>query len=319
MRIIVTGGLGFIGRNLVPMLKGCGHEILVVDNWTGRNRIEGVREKIAQDATVVYRDISDFASIYQDYPQFKGNHKIIHLAAQAGVPQSVEDPVGCYWANVMGTIKMIDAAVQHECRGVIHASSSSVYDSNKEGPKREDMRLRAFSPYAASKIAVEQMVAAMGKIHKFCAINLRLFNVFGPGQSCPDAAIPSFFRSAITEEPIRIFGSGMQGRDFTFVDDVCRAFVNALDCSNIGEFNISEGKSVRISTAAIKVWTTVHKGGIARIEHHPRREGDIFDSCGWSSWSQGVLKWKPRMSFNEGIAWTYEWWKKYPDGRLKWE
>ncbi len=225
MKILVTGGAGFIGSHIVRALVEGGDRVWVIDDYsTGRaENLDDIRSRI----TVVEGDIRDESVAGPVLREVEG---VFHQAALPSVPRSFADPVGTTSVNAAGTLNLLEAARRSRIRLFVFASSSSVYGDVGGGAKREDLPPCPLSPYAASKLAGENYCRLYWKLYGLPAISLRYFNVFGPGQDPASqyaAVLPLFITAILRGESPVIYGDGRQSRDFTYVDNVVRA---NLDC-----------------------------------------------------------------------------------------
>src|SRR5437763_9102342 len=246
MRVLVTGGGGFIGSHLAERLLERGDEVRVLDSFaTGR------RENLAHlpDAEVVEGDVQSYERANH---AVRGGDAGLHQAALPSVPRSIQDPLTTNAVNVTGTLNVLLAARDAEVRRVVYASSSSVYGSGEQLPKREDQPVAPISPYAVSKLAGEGFCRSFSTIYGLECVSLRYFNVFGPRQDPQSqyaAVIPKFIAAALEGRAPVVFGDGEQSRDFTFIDNVIEANLLALD-SNAGAgqvFNVACGERVSLN------------------------------------------------------------------------
>ena len=226
MKVVVTGGAGFIGANLSRTLLANESisQVVVLDNLSTGNRsnLDGI------DVEFVEGDILEPADLDRC---LDGAAAVVHLAARPSVPRSVQDPVASHLANATGTVNVLEAARRADDAQVIVASSSSVYGSNPALPKHEDLATRPMSPYAASKLAAESYTLAYQATYGLPTLAFRFFNVFGPLQAAGHAyaaVIPAFVDAALHGRPIPIQGDGTQSRDFTFVDTVASVITDAV-------------------------------------------------------------------------------------------
>lgn len=226
MKVVVTGGAGFIGTNLSRTLLTAGpvDDVVVLDNLsTGFiGNLDGI------DVTFVEGDILEPTDLDRC---LDGADAVVHLAARPSVPRSVKDPMASHLANATGTVNVLEAARRAGDVQVIVASSSSVYGSNPALPKHEDLATRPMSPYAASKLASEAYTLAYQSTYGMPTLAFRFFNVFGPLQAAGHAyaaVIPAFVDAALNGRPIPIQGDGTQSRDFTFVDTVAAVITDAV-------------------------------------------------------------------------------------------
>jgi UDP-glucose 4-epimerase len=223
MKVLVTGGAGFIGANLCRALLDDGHEVRAFDNLsTGRvSNLAGLPVELVQG------DIRERDQLRRAAADVQS---IVHLAARGSVPRSVEDPDGAHDVNVNGTLNVLAAAREQDAH-LVFSSSSSVYGANPELPKRESMRPEPMSPYAASKLAGEAYVTSFARVYNMDALVFRLFNVYGPLQPAGHdyaAVIPAFIDAILGARPVTVYGDGRQSRDFTSVDSVVEVVARAV-------------------------------------------------------------------------------------------
>ena len=229
MKVVITGGAGFIGANTARMLTtaataGTVPEVVALDDLSS-----GFRENLdGLDVTLIEGSILDDDALDE---AFAGATSVIHLAARPSVPRSIADPWTAHEVNATGTVKVLEAVRRHDVGQVIVASSSSVYGANPTLPKHEDLTLRPVSPYAASKLATETYTLAWGSSYGMRTLAFRFFNVFGPLQPAGHAyaaVVPAFLEAALAGRPLPINGDGEQSRDFTFVDSVAGVLTDAV-------------------------------------------------------------------------------------------
>jgi len=305
-KILVTGGAGFIGCNIVRRLIAEGHDVRVLDNFsTGqRENLKGV------DVELIEGDLTSYHMVQR---AIKGVDYVLHQGALPSVPRSVKDPIATTNVNVMGTLNVLTAAHEEGVKRVVYASSSSVYGDTLELPKRETMLPQPKSPYAASKLAGEYLCRVFYETYGLEVVILRYFNVFGPFQNPHSqyaAVIPKFITAALKGEPVTIFGDGRQSRDFTFVDNVVEANLAALQApkSALGKpINIACGQSYTlldlVATLEELLDTT-----IKRVFKEPR-PGDVQHSWADISLAKELLGYEPRVDFREGLRRTIAWYR----------
>ena len=249
-RVLVTGGAGFIGSHLVDEFLLQGYSVRVIDNFTtgSKNNIKHVLGEVE----LIEGDIRDYHTVLK---AVKNIDIIVHQAALPSVPRSVYDPITTNEVNVKGTLNLLWAAVEGSTEKFLFASSSSIYGDSVELPKHEKLCPNPLSPYAVSKLTAETYCKAFSNTYGLKTICLRYFNVFGPRQdptSEYSAVIPKFIKLALENKPITIYGSGAQSRDFTYVDDMIRAFlIEGQDKKAIGQaINFGTGKDVSVNDIA---------------------------------------------------------------------
>jgi nucleoside-diphosphate-sugar epimerase len=305
-RVLVTGGAGFIGSNLLDALVAAGAEPVVLDDFsTGR------RENLVPSSgrfELVEGSICDPEACRLAARECE---LVFHQAALGSVPRSMERPGHSILVNVAGTVNVFTAARDAGVRRVVYASSSSIYGDHPALPKREGVVGRALSPYALSKVMNEQAAELFGRVFGLELVGLRYFNVFGPRQN-PDgpyaAAIPKFFASSLAGEAPLIHGDGEQSRDFTWVGDVVRAnLLAALTPGAVGRVvNIAGGERITINRVASEIRRLA--GGPEAI-HDEARSGDVRDSAADLSIARELLGYEPTVPFAEGIEKAFEWYR----------
>jgi UDP-glucose 4-epimerase len=305
MKVVVTGGAGFIGSNLAEeLLKK--HEVTVIDNLsTGRiENLDQIRDKI----NFIEGSITDLDLLKE---AFSGSDTVFHQAAIPSVQRSVDNPIASNEANVEGTLKVLVASRDCNVRKVVYASSSSAYGDTPTLPKKEDMKPNPKSPYAISKLAGEYYCRVFSEVYGLKTACLRYFNVYGPRQNPESqyaAVIPRFITRVLAHEPPVIYGDGTQTRDFTFVKDVVKANVLAMQSPAEGVFNIACGKRVSLNELAGKIME------ITGIKLDPiydePRQGDVRDSLADISSAGDKLGYEPDFDLDSGLEETIRWFRK---------
>jgi len=309
-KYLVTGGGGFIGCNLVRYILGRGHDVVVLDDFsTGRR--ENLAE-VADRIELIEGDIRDRPTVDHAAAGCQG---ILHQAALASVPRSVDDPVTSHDVNVNGTINLLEAARAAGVRRVIFAASSSAYGDQAESPKHEGMVPTPISPYAANKVACEAYMRAYAAVFGMETLCLRYFNVFGPHQDPAGAyaaVIPVFVGRLLRGEAPIIDGDGEQSRDFCYIDNVCEA--NWLALSAPAE--VCDGKPLNIAcnhrTSINQVFDDIRRllGSDIRAEHGPDRPGDVKHSLADVTLAGRTIGYEPKILFEEGLTRAIDWYKE---------
>jgi UDP-glucose 4-epimerase len=295
VRAVVTGGAGFIGSHLVDALLARGDEVTVVDSFA-----TGMRENLHDEATVVERDIREDVT-----DAFTGADVCFHLAAQADVGTSVERPEYDAEVNVLGTLRVLEAARAAGAHVVFSSTGGAIY-GECERPAREDDPLTPVSPYGASKLAGEQYLATWNRLHGTGHVALRFANVYGPRQlpKLEGGVIAIFMNRIAAGEPVTIFGDGRQTRDFVYVQDVVAALLAAAGHLS-GVFNVGTG----VETSVNELYETLRNvtGTDAEPEYAPARLGDLLRSVVDVSLAERELGWRPQRMLADGLAETWAW------------
>lgn len=272
MRVLITGGAGFIGSHLVRHFQGRA-EIIVMDNLrTGcRKNLDGLQH------TFIHASITDRGQIKA---AVRGIDVIFHLAAMISVPESMRNIRECVDINVTGLLNVLEEASAAGVRKIVFASSAAVYGDNPIVPKSESMLPEPKSPYAITKLDGEYYLEMFRRQRGLDAVSLRFFNVFGPGQDprgAYAAAVPVFLRNALAGAPLTIFGDGEQTRDFVYVKDIVAALAHVAVRPDLnGIFNVGYGKSMTINNLARQIIRLA--GSSSEIHYLPGRPGDVKHS-----------------------------------------
>ena len=301
-RILVTGGAGFIGSHLVEALLAQGRPVRVLDNLA-----TGKRENLAHldGYEWVEGDLQDYETCRAACEGITG---VLHQAAIPSVPRSVEDPLGSFRSGPVATSNLLEAARKAGASRFVFAASSSAYGDTEELPKHEGMLPRPLSPYAAGKLAGEYSVRVYAETMGLDGVSLRYFNVFGPRQdpSSPYSGVISLFNRAMGrgDRPI-IYGDGGQTRDFTFVANVVRANLLALDADGPlrGEV-VNVGTGEQVSLLDLVAAINRHFGRSIEPEFRPGRAGDVRHSLAALDRVRAVLGYEPTVRFEEGLKLT---------------
>jgi UDP-glucose 4-epimerase len=304
MRVLVTGGAGFIGSHVVSRLLVEGREVRVLDNLsTGRSSNLAL---VAGEVELTEGDIRDLGAVKN---AIRSCDAVVHLAAVPSVPRSIADPVTTHEANATGTLNVLLAARDAGAFRVVFASSSSIYGAAAELPKRESLQPLPISPYAVSKLAAESYCRSFFDVYELETVALRYFNVFGPRQDPQSeyaAVIPKFIWAFRNGEPPVIFGDGEQSRDFTYVDNVVDANIAALATDGIGGrvYNIACGERITLNELARGLREEI--GATVDVVHGPARPGDVRHSHADISLARRELGYDPLVELSEGLRRTVE-------------
>ena len=297
LKLVVTGGCGFIGSHLVEILLEAGHRVTVVDNLaTGKlGNLSSVSDN--PDLKTEQVDVNDGSSLRKI---FSGVDTVFHLAALASIVPSIDNPVEYYRTNVDGTVSVLEAVRSAGVRRVVFAASSSCYGVPDSYPTDENAPIRPEYPYALTKWLAEQTALHWGQVYGIEVISLRLFNVYGPRartKGAYGAVLGVFLAQKLADQPLTIVGDGEQTRDFTYVTDVARAFMVAGEapraaCRQV--YNVGSGGSYSVNRLAGLI------GG--ETVHIPRRPGEPDCTFADIARIQSSLGWSSTVDFEEGVA-----------------
>ncbi len=297
MRVLITGGSGFIGSHIAQQLQGRA-EVRVLDNLR-----TGYRRNLAgMNVDFIEGSILDRAAVRA---AVKGVDHVFHLAAMVSVPESVQNPHGCVELNVTGLLNVLEEAAAAGVRKLCFSSSAAVYGNNPVVPKVETMLPEPRSPYAVTKLDGEYYCRQFAEDGRIETVALRFFNVFGPRQdpgSAYAAAVPIFMRKALRHEPLTIFGDGGQTRDFVYVKDIAAANIFAVTTPGLtGVFNAGYGGQITVLELARRI--IAHADSRSEILHAPERAGDVRHSLA-SVDALRAAGFRPVSSFDDGLAET---------------
>lgn len=305
MKILVTGGAGFIGSNIVKQLLILGHEPIVLDNLSS-----GYKENLIPNVIFYEGDVRDVSFLKKISQECK---IIIHLAASVGNKRSIDHPQLDAEINLIGTLNVLETARSAGINRVVFSSSAGIFGELKTLPIAEDHPQEPDSPYGTSKLAAEKMCLVYNKLYGMHNICLRYFNVFGPHQRF-DAygnVIPIFANRLLRKEPIHIFGDGEQTRDFVNVRDVVSANLKAAFSEEIqGVFNIGSGSRISINNLAEMMQKAA--GVTTDIQYLPPRPGDVRDSLADISKAQKLLGYDPGTDIYSDLVDYWNWIKNDP-------
>ena len=298
MKILITGGAGFIGSHIVEHYQGIADEIRVLDNLrTGyRHNLDGL------NCTFIEGSITDRALVEQ---AVAGVDYVFHLAALVSVPESMAKPGECVDINVLGLLNVLEAAATAGVKKLVFASSAAIYGDNPTVPKLETMLPEPKSPYAITKLDGEYYLGMYHAEGRLETAAIRFFNVFGPRQDPKGAyaaAVPIFIEKAVRNEPITVYGDGEQTRDFIYVKDIVGALTFAVETAGVtGVFNAGYGGQLSINQLASELIAAA--GSTTVVHHGPERAGDVKHSRA-SAAKLRAAGWSPQYSLAEGLAAT---------------
>ena len=313
--ILVTGGAGFIGSQLVDALLRAGHDVRVLDDFsTGKQEnLRGAEALAAAHGGRFQLIAGDVRSEFKMRDAVDGCAAVCHLAAVASVTQSVADPAGTGSVTHGGTVNAVRMAVDAEVPRFVLASSCAVYGDAAQLPVAETSAPRPLSPYAEAKLAAEQTCAAAADAGQLAAVCLRFFNVFGPRQdpgSEYSGVISRFMAAAAAGDPVTVYGDGLQTRDFVYVGDVVEAILRGVrkPLSGVSVLNVGSG----VPTSVLDVVGCVEElaGGAVERRFAGARAGDVRDSQADARRARWVLGWEAGTTFADGLEKTWAWYRE---------
>jgi UDP-glucose 4-epimerase len=303
MKVLVTGGAGFIGSHLVDRLVLEGHEAVVVDNLA-----TGKRRNINRAARFYKMDIQSWR-LERVFRNERPN-VVMHLAAQMDVRKSVEDPMFDAQVNVLGTLNVLQQAVKHGVRKVVFSSSGgAIYGEQEIYPAPENHVMKPLSPYGLSKLCGEQYLSYFQRVSGLQAVSLRYANVYGPRQDPEGEAgvVAIFIQKMLNNEQAVINGNGRQTRDFVFVDDVVEANLAMMGQDTQGTYNVGTG--VETSINDLFRILVQHTGSNCKEIHGPAKKGEQARSVIDSTKLRHELSWEPKAELSEGLKKTVEYFR----------
>ena len=302
MRLLITGGCGFIGINLIAYLgRQKRHRLLVLDNLSA-----GRKENLSEfDVEFVEGDICDVALVNRLMP---GVDAIVHLAADTRVLDSVENPDFNFQVNVVGTYRLLAAARAHGIERFVMASTGGAIVGEVTPPVREDMVPRPISPYGASKLCGEAYCSAFAGAYGMKTVCLRFSNVYGPRSFHKGSVIAHFFKQILQGNALRVFGDGEQTRDFVYVDDVSAGIASALSLEKGGNaYQLGTGAETSVNELIRMMRTCTGNAGTFSVVYKPARKGEVLRNYCDTALARKELGYAPQVDLREGLAKTWEW------------
>ena len=321
MRWLITGGCGFIGRNLVRRLHEGGHAVRALDNLAVGRREDLAYAGQFQERTLATLDctwpdtgielvVADIIQPGAVLAATQGADVVVHLAANSGVERSIGDPAADCTTNVLGTLSCLEAARHASVRRFLFASSGAPMGAS-EPPHHEAKVPKPISPYGASKLAGEGYCSAYFHSFGVEAVALRFGNVYGPGSSHKTSLVARLIRRALAGEPLEVFGDGSQTRDFIYIDDLLEAIAKAAAIPGIGgeTFQIATASETTVAEVASRLAAMLAQAGLSdvRICRAAPRLGDMPRNFADTAKARQRLAWRPAVPLNEGLARTVRW------------
>jgi UDP-glucose 4-epimerase len=308
MDVLVTGGCGFIGARLVPLLGERGAQMRVLDNLS-----RGREDNLGGDVELVVGDIRDPAVLAG---ALAGVDTVVHLAAYGSVIESIVDPAENFEVNAGGTLSLLRACVDADVRRLVFASTGGALIGNAEPPVSESSLPWPISPYGASKLCGEAYLHAFAGAYGLRTTALRFANVYGPFSEHKKGAVTTFIKNVIEGEPIVIFGDGSASRDFLYVDDLCTAICSAVDADLADDvIHIASERETTIRELAELICRIAGREDLP-IEHRPARRGEVTRNFAAAERARRVLGFAPVETLETGMEKTVAW---FGENRLRWD
>lgn len=305
MKVLVTGGAGFIGSHVNKLLLNNGHQVTVLDNLS-----KGHEDLIDKRANFLKIDLLDQAKLEEILP---GYEAVIHMASFIEVGESVKKPVEFTENNILGTVKLLQAMKNTGVKRIIFSSSACVYGKAEKIPITENDPLGLQeNPYGITKITMEQFCMLYNQLFNFDVIILRYFNPYGPGElHDPEThAIPNFIKSVLNKTPLPLYWKGEQIRDFIYIDDLANAHILPLNLSGLHIFNVGTETGVKIIDVVRKIFDLV--GYDVPINYLGERGGDVDKLVASSAKIKKELGWENKVDLEEGLRKTIEFYRSHP-------
>ena len=301
-RVLVTGGCGFVGRNLVVELARRGHEVAIIDDESLGSRGDVDAAGVEFQAG----DIRDAAAVDR---AVAGADAVVHLAADTRVIDSLRDPRHNFSVNVVGTFTVLEALRRHGVGRIVNASTGGAILGDVPPPVDESIVARPISPYGASKLAGEGYMSAYEGGFGLRPITFRFSNVYGPGSLHKGSVVAAFFKRVLAGEAIPVYGDGTQTRDFIFVGDLTSALAGALEHDVTGVYQLGSGRGTSVNELLATMSDVVGEDLCARVERHPARRGEIRHSHCDITLARRTLGFDPHTDLRDGLTETWRWFK----------
>src|SRR3990167_333066 len=301
MKILVTGGAGFIGSHVTKLLLDRGYQVVVLDNLS-----HGFVENVDPRAKLTVGDIRDRKKTKE---ALKGIEAVIHMAGLISVPESVADPVKYCDNNVLGAVNLLECMKDAGVKKIIFSSSACVYGTSDKLPIKEEAPIHPDNPYGATKSSIEVFLKTYHQIFGFDAVILRYFNPYGPGKMAKPIthAIPNFIKATLAKKPVPLYWQGEQIRDFIYIDDLARAHIDVLKLSGFNIFNIGTEKGIKVKDVVDEIFKIV--GYQVQVADLGKRPGDVPANYASSAKLKKVVGWKAEVSLREGLRRTIDYYE----------
>lgn len=309
--LLITGGAGFIGRNLIAYLRECDaagspRNIIVFDNESMASRADVE----AFDVNFINGDVRDVDALRRS---LEGVDQILHLAADTRVIDSIADPRRSFDCNVLGTFNVLEAARSAGLEHVVIASTGGAIVGEARPPLNEEMLARPVSPYGASKLAAEGYCSAYAGAYGLCTTALRFSNIYGPGSMKKGSVVAHFFKTILSGAPITVYGDGTQARDFLFVKDLCAGISSALQSRAQGVYQLASGEPTSVNQLIEIMRNVIGDERSVEVIYADSRAGEVHRTWCNIALAQRDLDFSPGTALEDGLAMTWHWFKQHVD------
>jgi UDP-glucose 4-epimerase len=303
MKILITGGAGFIGSHITKALCDKKHNVKVIDNLS-----TGYEDFVDKRAQFIKADIGNFNIISSE---LKGIDTVIHLAASSTIDKSLTKPRSVFTNNISNGIVLLEAMRKNKVNKIIFSSSAAIYGNQSKFPIKESAIKAPLNPYGASKLAFEEILSSYFHSFGIHSTSLRYFNVYGPNdlQLPMTRAIPMWMKAIIKNQKVNIYWGGNQVRDYVYVTDVAKAHIDVLPLNGLNQFNIGSGKKVKMKTIIGKIEKI--SGSKLKTINKGERKGDPNILTSDINKIKNEVGWTPKVSLDEGLLNTFNFYKNY--------
>jgi len=304
MRVLITGGCGFIGTNLIARWRQQTDIVVrVFDN-------ESVGKKEYLDTPVdefVHGDLRDRAALCG---ALAGVDAVVHLAADTRVVESIQNPIKNFEVNAAGTFYLLQAMREQRVGRIVNASTGGAIIGNVDGPVHEEMVPRPLSPYGASKLATEGYCSAFSASYGLSSLSLRFSNVYGPRSFHKGSVVAAFFKRILEDKPVIVYGDGTQVRDYVFAADICDGIINGVNSSITGVIQLGSGRSLSLNELLTAIAEIIRPKKI-KIRHEPFRKGEVYATYCDVTKARKDLGFEPNTNLHDGLADTWGWFQRF--------
>lgn len=301
MRVLITGGLGFVGTNLIEALNAQGHSDVVVLDNESLGKPEHIAGLNAQHVNGDIKDSETVASLVNE------SDAVVHLAADTRVLDSIENPVHNFENNVIGSMNILEAMRRSNKKRIVFASTGGAIIGEATPPLHEEQVAKPISPYGSSKLAIEGYLSSYSASYGLQALSFRFSNVYGPRSFHKGSVVAAFYKAILSQEPIIIYGDGEQSRDFIHVKDLANTIVDNLSTDQAGVFQLGSGIETTLNELLQKIEMVVGKDAMPEVIYKPSRDGEVYKTYCDISKARKILGYNPAIGLDEGLKESWNW------------